>query len=571
MHYRHQNQYPKFILNLFMKNFFRILLMFVFCVSNSAMAQNNKPAKYSGELITPQTHILSITKDSIIVVSGKTYSFTVDTPEDSGLVATTPGVKQFLRQLTAFSGSTQNYLVTTGNGTPKENGEIVAGDKLIVKDSYGKVKKTYRIGLRQQAVSGSLRLRKYVITANNTTDLIIYYTIGQRTPDASVKIDIPAGIEINPAECFVNVIGRGEVALNKLATQSLGRVGSKYPYKKVGEVNITRSTGGGYTLSFKGLDLRPSNGADLTITLKNIRIKKAGKYPFKAVYTTSKPQVLTSAGTGPESVLLTCTKTISDLERMPATSWTNKPDDYTTVHFKWGLNNTNASAQLMQSLDSGRTWTRPVADIDLKKSVASVSGLAPGKLYTFRLLMGKGDNAGFSNSVRFYSGMVNAKDLGINGDENNDNTGAINNAIQYLHDIGGGTLFFGKGNYAVRTVHLRTNVWLYVEKGATIKAMKGGDAPESTWFSDKKYRSGLSPTDPGPYADPENYMTKQDVGHHYFRNTMFFAEREDNIKIAGNGYITGNGNLVTGDRVMNNAPDNRSDKMFTFKDRKSVV
>ena len=46
---------------------------------------------------------------------------------------------------------------------------------------------------------------------------------------------------------------------------------------------------------------------------------------------------------------------------------------------------------------------------------------------------------------------------------------------------------------------------------------------------------------------------------------MFFGERLDNVKIIGNGLITGDGNLVTGDRVMNNAPDNRADKMFTLK------
>ena len=95
--------------------------------------------------------------------------------------------------------------------------------------------------------------------------------------------------------------------------------------------------------------------------------------------------------------------------------------------------------------------------------------------------------------------------------------------------------------------------------------MKGGDAPEATWFSDRKYRSGLSPTDAGPYEDPENYMTKQDVGHHYFRNAMFTGERLDNVKIIGNGLITGDGNLVTSDKVMNNAPDKRNDKMFSLK------
>ncbi|HEY1200697.1 MAG TPA: endopygalactorunase, partial [Niastella sp.] len=140
-----------------------------------------------------------------------------------------------------------------------------------------------------------------------------------------------------------------------------------------------------------------------------------------------------------------------------------------------------------------------------------------------------------------------------------------NQAIEYLSEFGGGTLLFSKGVYGVRTLQLKSNVYLYIEKEATIKALKGADAPEATWFSDKKYRSGLSPTDVGPYTDPENYLTKQDVGHHYFRNSMFFGERIDNVKIIGNGTITGNGNLVTGDNVMNNAPDNRADKMFTFK------
>jgi hypothetical protein len=46
---------------------------------------------------------------------------------------------------------------------------------------------------------------------------------------------------------------------------------------------------------------------------------------------------------------------------------------------------------------------------------------------------------------------------------------------------------------------------------------------------------------------------------------MFFGERLDNIKIIGNGRITGDGNLVTGDNVMKNAPDNRGDKMIVCK------
>ncbi|HVG42592.1 MAG TPA: hypothetical protein VM888_13350, partial [Chitinophagaceae bacterium] len=193
------------------------------------------------------------------------------------------------------------------------------------------------------------------------------------------------------------------------------------------------------------------------------------------------------------------------------------------------------------------------------------SGLQQNKLYTFRLNVQDGQNKGFSNYAHFYSGKMDIKSFGVSGEDKIDNTDSINKAIAYLHELGGGTLLFSKGTYSVRTVHLKSNVYLYVEKGATIKALKGADAPEVTWFSDKNYRSGLSPTDAGPYSEPENWLTKQDVGHHYFRNTMFFGERLDNVKIIGNGHITGNGNLVTGDKVMNNTPDNRADKMFTLK------
>ncbi len=137
--------------------------------------------------------------------------------------------------------------------------------------------------------------------------------------------------------------------------------------------------------------------------------------------------------------------------------------------------------------------------------------------------------------------------------------------MAHVNRLGGGVVLFPKGTYKVRTVHMQSNVWLYVDKGATIQALPGADAPEKTWFSDRAYRSGLSPTDPKPYINPENWLTKQDVGHTFFRNTMFFGERLDNVKVIGTGRITGNGNLVTGDRVMNNAPEKRADKMFTFK------
>src|ERR1044072_3125151 len=96
----------------------------------------------------------------------------------------------------------------------------------------------------------------------------------------------------------VNVIGRGEVSLATLAQQSIGRTGSLYSYSKVGEVSITPLANGGSVLQFSKLDLRPANGADLTIVIHDVTLPKTGNYTFKATYTTAKPEVLTSAGIG---------------------------------------------------------------------------------------------------------------------------------------------------------------------------------------------------------------------------------------------------------------------------------
>jgi polygalacturonase len=320
---------------------------------------------------------------------------------------------------------------------------------------------------------------------------------------------------------------------------------------------------GSSLLLFKHLDLRPANGADLTIVISNVNLF-SGKYIFKASYTTAKPEVLTS---GEAEATLTVTRTIADLERVDEKSlqYKESADTYTKASFKWSVTKNTSVIHLMQSTDKGKTWSRSPAMVDPKKGAATILNLAPAKLYHFRLSVNDGSHKGISNTVQFYSGKMDIKSFGVIADGNTDNTDKINQAIEYLNQIGGGTLLFSDGIYNVRTVHLKSNVYLYVDKGATIKAIKGADAPEATWFSDKKYRSGLSPTDTGPYADPENYMTKQDVGHHYFQNSMFFGERLDNVKIIGNGHITGNGNLVTGDNVMRNAPDNRADKMFTLK------
>ena len=544
-----------------------LVLIAMICLLQTAMGKEKKPNKSGTEIIpaTNATHIGGIINDTIIVATGTTYRFTVDTPEDKGLVSTNIGAEKFLQQLSSGDGSIQIYKLVDKNGAAKNEGELVTGDRVVVTSQDGKSSKAYHIVLKPLAVGGQLRLQQQEITVNTKRTLTLYFAAGQRTPDATVKILLPADISVTMENTTVNVIGRGDVKLKDLATQSIGRVGTKYSYSKVGEVAITKF-GNGAVLTFTHLDLRPANGADLKLVISNVKFNRPGKYFFKALYTTSKPEILTSPGIGGETTTLTVTTTISDFERVvdKAIQYKETPTTYTQANFKWTPVN-NPTVQLMQSTDKGKNWKNSTARADAKNGTVTASGLEPNKLYTFKLLAKDGANKEFSNLAHFYSGKMNIKDFGVNGSDTSDQTEKINAAIDYLSGLGGGTLLFSKGVYSVRTVHLKSNVYLFVEKGASIKAIKGADAPETTWFSDKKYRSGLSPTDEGPYADPENYMTKQDVGHHYFRNTMFFAEREDNVKIIGNGYITGNGNLVTGDRVMTNAPDNRADKMFTFK------
>jgi polygalacturonase len=543
------------------------LIGIIIFIGLAATAQKANQVKSNMGIVEKNnaTHIARITNDSLVVISGSTYSFTVDTPEDSGLISIKTEVRQLLTQLTSKNGSAQTYKVTDKDGNIKTGGDLETGDHLEVTSQDKKNNKIYYIATQPKAIGGQLHLEKNKITVNTPIDVTLYFTAGQRSPNTTVRIYLPEGINVTGGNTSVNVIGRGDVKLKGLATQSMGRLGTHYPYKKVGNFAVSKNSDGSSVLLFKHLDLRPANGADLKIVIHNVNLNKSGSYLFKAIYNTSKPEALTSAGIGAETAILTASNTIVDFERIlnKSLQFNESSETYTKVNFKWAPT-ISANIQLMQSLE-GKRWKISSAKIDHKNSIAMISGLSPNKLYNFKLLVKEGEHKGFSNTVQFYSGKMDVKSLGIIGDGVQDNTVKINEAISYLNQLGGGTLFFSDGTYKVRTVHLKSNVYLYVDKGAAIKAIKGGDAPESAWFSDRKYRSGLSPTDTGPYDDPENWLTKQDVGHHYFRNAMFFGERLDNIKIIGNGLITGDGDLVNSDKVMNNLPNNRSDKMFTLK------
>jgi polygalacturonase len=511
------------------------------------------------------THLGGITEKAIVVVTGSTYRFTVDSPETQGPVSTTLTAEQLPGQLRSKNGAPQSYHVTDRFGMLKPNGKLVTGDRLIV--TSGKFSHSYEIETRPLALSGKLRLSSDETTVNTERKLTLDFSAGQRSPDATVQIEIPPPIEVTLDNTTVNIIGRGDVPLRELPAQSIGRTGNKYSYSKVGTVEIIKLPNAGTLLRFAHLDLRPANGPDLKITIAGVRFAKTGTLHFRANYTTTEPERLLSAGLGPETATLNIVKTISDFRRVANSKspYRETPDLFTSARFQWTSGNNQAEVRLEQSLDEGKTWSRADALVDLSNSSVTVSGLKPNTLHAFRLVVAGGGEKGFSNVAYFYSGKWDIKSFGVSGAGTADDTDAINAAITRLAQLGGGTLRFSDGVYQVRTVHLKSHVHLHLDRGATIKALKNGDAPEPTWFSDKAYRSGLSPTDVGPYKNPENWLTKQDVGHTFFRNAMFFAEREEDIKIVGSGRITGDGNLVTSDKVMEGDPQKRCDKMFVFK------
>src|SRR5204863_7406152 len=73
------------------------------------------------------------------------------------------------------------------------------------------------------------------------------------------------------------------------------------------------------------------------------------------------------------------------------------------------------------------------------------------------------------------AGIFNVKTFGAKGDGSGNDAGAINKAITAANAAGGGTVQFPKGTYKVgATIHLKSNVILQLDAGATISATGSG-------------------------------------------------------------------------------------------------
>lgn len=125
------------------------------------------------------------------------------------------------------------------------------------------------------------------------------------------------------------------------------------------------------------------------------------------------------------------------------------------------------------------------------------------------------------------SDVFDVRSFGARGDGVTIDSGAINSAIAAAA-ANGGTVYFPAGTYASYSIHLQSNVALYLAEGATILAA----TPTAT--------EGYDPAEPGagnPY---------QDFGHSHWHNSLIWGEGLENIAIYGPGTIDGKGLIASG-------------------------
>jgi polygalacturonase len=127
------------------------------------------------------------------------------------------------------------------------------------------------------------------------------------------------------------------------------------------------------------------------------------------------------------------------------------------------------------------------------------------------------------------NGVFEVRNFGASGDGRHLDTPAVNDAIDAAAKAGGGTVHFSPGTYLCYSIHLKSNVALYLDAGATIRA------------AGTKDKGQYDPPEPFPFADQY-----QDFGHTHWHNSLIWGENLQNVAILGPGLIDGKDALNRG-------------------------
>ncbi len=121
------------------------------------------------------------------------------------------------------------------------------------------------------------------------------------------------------------------------------------------------------------------------------------------------------------------------------------------------------------------------------------------------------------------AGSINIRDFGAKGDGKTVDTKAINDAIDAAAKQGGGTVYFPAGTFLSYSIHLKSNISLYLDQGCTLLA------------ADSAAGGRYDEPEPGP----DNKF--QDYGHSHWHNSLIWGESLQNVSILGPGTIFGKG------------------------------
>lgn len=128
--------------------------------------------------------------------------------------------------------------------------------------------------------------------------------------------------------------------------------------------------------------------------------------------------------------------------------------------------------------------------------------------------------------------IYDVRRFGATGDGKTVDSRAINRAIESVAAAGGGVLVFPAGTYMCFSIHLKSHVDLYLDRGCTILAADSPKPGETTGYNGGTY-DAAEPNDPWtPY---------QDYGHNHWHNSLLWAENEHDFGIYGTGLIYGKG------------------------------
>jgi polygalacturonase len=134
------------------------------------------------------------------------------------------------------------------------------------------------------------------------------------------------------------------------------------------------------------------------------------------------------------------------------------------------------------------------------------------------------------------------------GDGSHLDTRAINKAIEAAAQVGGGTVWFPAGNYLTGSIHLKSNITLYIGAGAVIIAAPASDSSE--------------------YDKPEPAINDkyQDYGHSHFHNSLIWGVKLHDVTIKGSGMIWGKGLVRSGKKG-----DSRANKSISLLMCRNVI